>query len=391
LIVDVNPFVYSRPVAPEDVVDREDEVRRLLRDAVGGHYVRLYAPRKYGKTSLLKKALHDGERDEGLIPILVELYRVSSIADVTVRLERAYAKQLKGELRSRIEGFLQRTGVGLSLGALGISARLQLEPTSDPLPALHALLELPLRLESSGGYRALIAFDEFQDIGRIDGLDGLLRSHIQHHGEVASYVFAGSEPALMRLLFETKERPLYGSAVPMRLGRLDDADLAGYVATRFEQTGRRAGEALGPLLAAAQGHPQRAMLLAHRLWEEVPQGAEGTLDHWRAAHAAALRELEPEFDAQWRGLDVSQQKTLRALLLGEGSPYRAAALRRLELTKDVVRRALPRLAATAEIEEREAGGYSLVDPLFAEWVGGLNDRALSSGSGSVDIGTEPGL
>jgi hypothetical protein len=391
MITDINPFVYSRPVAPEDVVDREDEVRRLLRDAVGGHYVRLYAPRKYGKTSLLKKALHDGARDEGLIPILVDLYRVSSIADVTVRLERAYAKQLKGELRSRIEAFLQRTGVGLSLGALGISARLQLEPASDPLPALHALLELPLRLESSGGYRALIAFDEFQDIGRIDGLDGLLRSHIQHHGEVASYVFAGSEPALMRLLFETKERPLYGSAVPMRLGRRADADLAEYVGARFEQTGRRAGEALGPLLVAARGHPQRAMLLAHRLWEEVPAGSEATLDHWAAAHAAALRELEAEFDAQWRGLDISQQKTLRALLLGDGAPYRSAALRRLELTKDVVRRALPRLAATAEIEEREEGGYSLVDPLFAEWVGRLNDRALSSGSGSVDIGIEPGL
>jgi len=391
MITDVNPFVYSRPVAPEDVVDREDEVRRLLRDAVGGHYVRLYAPRKYGKTSLLKKALHDGERDEGLIPILVDLYRVSSIADVTVRLERAYAKQLKGELRSRIEAFLQRTGVGLSLGALGISARLQLEPASDPLPALHALLELPLRLESSGGYRALIAFDEFQDIGRIDGLDGLVRSHIQHHGEVASYVFAGSEPALMRLLFETKDRPLYGSAVPMRLGRLADRDLAAYVSQRFEASDRRAGEALGPLLTAARGHPQRAMLLAHRLWEEVPRGAEATLDHWSAAHAEALRELDAEFDAQWRGLDVSQQKTLRALLLGDGAPYRSAALRRLELTKDVVRRALPRLAATAEIEEREEGGYSLVDPLFAEWVGRLNDRALSSGSGSDEIGTEPGL
>src|SRR4029079_3516553 len=160
MIRDITPFVYSRPVSPEDVVDREAEVRSLLHDAVGGHYVRLYAPRKYGKTSLLKKTLHDGEREEGLIPILVDLYRASSIADVTVRLERAYAKQLKGELRSRIEAFLQRTGVGLSLGALGISARLQLEPASDPLPALHALLELPLRLGPSRGYRALTACDE---------------------------------------------------------------------------------------------------------------------------------------------------------------------------------------------------------------------------------------
>src|SRR6476620_4219310 len=304
MITDVNPFVYSRPVAPEDVVDREDEVRRLLRDAVGGHYVRLYAPRKYGKTSLLKKALHDGERDEGLIPILVDLYRVSSIADVTVRLERAYAKQLKGELRSRIEGFLQRTGVGLSLGAFGISARIQLEPASDPLPALHALLELPLRLESSGGYRALIAFDEFQDIGRIDGLDGLLRSHIQFHGDVASYVFAGSEPGLMKQLFEDRDRPLYGSAVPMRLGRLAPEDVGAYVAERFEETGRDVGDALGPLLREAAGHPQRAMLLAHRLWALVEPGATATVDDWHAAFEDALAELEAEFDAEWRHLDT---------------------------------------------------------------------------------------
>ncbi len=86
-----------------------------------------------------------------------------------------------------------------------------------------------------------------------------------------------------------------------------------------------------------------------------------------------MRELEPEFDAQWRGLDTSEQKTLRAILLGAGSPYRSAALRRLELTKDVVRRALPRLAATAEIEEREEGGYAIVDPLFARWIERLND------------------
>jgi len=374
MIEDVNPFVYSRPVPPEDVVDRDSEVAELLRHAVGGHFVRLYAPRKYGKTSLLTRAISDGERSEGLIGVLVDLYRVSSIADVTVRLERAYAKHLRGEVRGRVESFLQRTGVGLSLGAFGISARLQVDPARDPLPALHALLDLPLRLEASGGYRALIVFDEFQDIGRIDGLDGLLRSHIQHQGEVASYVFAGSEPGLMRLLFETKDRPLYGSAVPMRLGRLADTDLAEYVARRFDASGRSVGEALNPLLALASGHPQRAMLLAHRLWAEVAQGREATLGDWHAARVAAMHELEPEFDAQWRGLDPSEQKTLRAILLGGGSPYRTVALRRLDLTKDVVRRALPRLAATAEIEERDGGGQTIVDPLFAAWVDRLNDR-----------------
>jgi uncharacterized protein len=368
MITDVNPFVYSRPIGPEDVIDRDDETRRLLTNAVGGHYVRLYAPRKYGKTSLLKRVLQDAADQEGLIPLHVDLYRVVSLADVAVRLERAYSQHLKGAVRTRVEAFLQKTGIGLSLGAFGISARLQFERARfDPLPALHALLDLPRRLEEGGGHRALIAFDEFQDIDTVPNLDGLIRSHIQHHGEFASYVFAGSEPGLMKQLFENKDRPLYGSAVPMRLERLADADIAAYVADRFQETGRTAGEALGALTATAKGHPQRAMLLAHRLWEEVEPGGTATLDDWHATFEAALTELTPEFDAQWRGFDTSQQKTLRALISGEGSPYRADGLQRFDLTKDMVRKALPRLTATAEIEQVD-GKHIVVDPLFAEWI-----------------------
>ena len=371
MIVDVNPFVYSHPLAPEDIINRDAETHELLRHVVGGHFVRLYAPRKYGKTSLLKRALRDGEAQQGLIPILVDLYRVSSIADVTVRFERAYSRHLKGALRARIEEFLQRTGIGLSLGAFGISAKLQLDPRVNPLPALHALLDLPLRLEEGGGYRAFIALDEFQDVHKVPDLDGLIRSHIQYQAEVASYVFAGSEPGLMKLLFETKERPLYGSAVPVRLQRLANEDIAAYVSERFRATERSVGDALNPLLDSAKGHPQRAMLLAHRLWEEVAPGETATLEHWHSAHSAALRELNPEFDAQWRGLENSDQKTLRAIVAGDGSPYRGDVRRRLELTKDMVRRALPRLTATAEIETVE-GRHVVVDPLFAEWIERIN-------------------
>ncbi|HUH22190.1 MAG TPA: hypothetical protein VLZ09_09985, partial [Gaiellaceae bacterium] len=252
----------------------------------------------------------------------------------------------------------------------GISARLQLQPKTSPLPALHALLDLPLRLEESGGFRAYIALDEFQDVRKVPDLDGILRSHIQFQGDVASYVFAGSEPGLMKQLFEHKEAPLYGSAVPLRLGRLRDDDLAAYVAERFRESKRSVGEALNPLLASAKGHPQRAMLLAHRLWEEVePKGA-ATLEDWERAHIAALDELQPEFEAQWRGLDTSEQKTLRAIIAGDGSPYRAAVLERLALSKTSAQKALQRLSSRAEIEA-EGRRQAIVDPLFAEWIAAL--------------------
>jgi hypothetical protein len=380
MITDVNPFIYSRPIPPEDIIDRDDETHALLTKVVGGHYVRLYAPRKYGKTSLLKRALRDGEQQEGLIPILVDLYRVVSIADVTIRFERAYAKQLKGPIRAKVEDFLQKTGLGLSLGAYGISAKIQIDPKAEPLAALHALLDLPMRLEASGGFRAFIALDEFQDIDKIPDLDGLLRSHIQHQGEVASYVFAGSEPGLMKQLFEDKDRPLYGSAVPMRLDRLQSTDIAVYVAERFTVSKRSVGEALNPLLDAADGHPQRAIMLAHHLWERVAQGGTATLDDWFTAYEASLRELEPEFDARWRGYQsVTTQKTLRSIIAGGGSAFRQAVLNRLDLGKPSAQNALKRLLDTADIESHGPRKYRVVDPLYAEWI-----RRIDTGESDED-------
>src|SRR6266480_2170247 len=175
----------------------------------------------------------------------------------------------------------------------------------------------------------------------------------------------------MKQLFEHKDRPLYGSAVPVRLERLANEDIAAYVVERFNESGRAVGDALNPLLDSARGHPQRAMLLAHRLWAEIAKGETATLDDWRAAHGAALAELTPEFDAQWRGFDGSQQKTLRAVIAGGGSPYKADVRQRLDLTKDMVRKALPRLTARAEIETVD-GKHAVVDPLFAEWIERIN-------------------
>jgi uncharacterized protein len=364
---DVNPFVYSRPIAPEEVVDRDEETDRLLELAAGGHYARLFAPRKFGKTSLLGRVLYQGEKAEGFVPVLVDLYGVLSIADMAVRIERAYAKHLKGAVRKRVDGFLQSTGLGLSLGAYGISARLQLDPRADPLPALHSLLDLPLRLEAGGGFRALVVFDEFQDITKVPEMDALLRAHIQYQGEVASYIFSGSEQGMMEQLFGDKDRPLYGSAVPMRLGPLPSADLAAHVSRQFAATGKDAGDAVNPLLATARGHPQRAIQLAHWLWQATPDGETATFATWEATLETVLTELQPEFDARWRSLDTSEQKALRAVIAGDGSPLRGGVLERLDAEKTTIYNALQRLARTADVA-RDGRGWEIVDPLFEVWI-----------------------
>jgi hypothetical protein len=376
-VADVNPFVYSRPVAPEDVLDREEEVRQLLSLAGGGHYVRLFAPRRFGKTSLLRKTLADAQAGGEMVPVLVDLYGVLSYADVTIRIERAYS-QLEGPIRRTIESILRTTGLGLSLGAPGISVKLQLEPRTDPLPALHALLDLPERVADRSGSRVLVALDEFQDIAKVQDFDKLLRSHIQHQGESASYVFCGSEPGMMRELFDTKGRPLYGQAEPLRLGRLADADVALYIGERFARTKRSADRVLDALLATARGHPQRAMLLAHRLWDEVAPGKSADEDQWQAALARTRSQVAAEFDALWRGLETNEQRALRALALFPDAPYGARALGAVDLKKSGAHYAVRSLLAKGELEE-EDGRTVFVDPLFELWLRDVQSGTLEEG------------
>ena len=185
-------------------------------------------------------------------------------------------------------------------------------------------------------------------------MDALLRSHIQFQGEVASFIFAGSEPVLMRGS-SRPEWPLYGR--PCRCVRpLDDGDIARYVAARFRETGAQRGRGAEPSHRVRPGSLQRAMLLAHRLrrrWSR--RGRRRSRPGRSASHPAALAELQPEFDANWRRLTTNEQKALRAVIAGEDLPTGCNVLEQLDLPKSTARASLGLLAANATIERRGGG------------------------------------
>lgn len=51
-----NPFEYGQAVAPATLVDRADELRRVVDTVMSGGRLFLIGPRRYGKTSLLNLA-----------------------------------------------------------------------------------------------------------------------------------------------------------------------------------------------------------------------------------------------------------------------------------------------------------------------------------------------
>ena len=362
-----NPFLFRGPLEPTQMIDRDSEADAILADLSGGHWIRLVGPRRYGKTTLLKRVLADAER-EGSATALVDLEDVGTLGDIVVRIERAYNKSLKGKLRRLVEDLFASWGLGVSLGAGGFSLHLQSNPSAKTEGVLVRILELPAELHRRTGKHSIIVFDEVQDLLRVERADGILRSVIQHQGDVAAYAFAGSAPGLVEQLFSQPRRPLLEQAVPMQLDPLDPGDVAAYVRQRFEQTGRDAGEALAPLVEFSRGHPQRSMLLAHHLWRRTPAGGEAEAGTWVAARDDALADSQEFLRATWRGLPVNEQKMALALARRPPALHHQATLDAVGLKKGSVMRAVEGLLARGDAIPAQGGVPRLTDPLVEHWL-----------------------
>ena len=368
----INPFITDRPQAPEELIDREEEAQTLLNLALGGHNARLSAPRRYGKTTLLGKMLQDA-RAVDLTTVYVDFYGIVSLAEIVVRIEEAYRDALQGPLARWFAGVRRTWSPAVRAGVPALGVEFELRPEAEGLRLLQQLLDLPLGVFERTARRTIVVFDEFQALlAASDEVDGLIRSRIQHQREEASYVFAGSHPGLMAELFGNQARPLYGQARAIRLGPLDDASLATYIGERFEESGRQPGKAMEPLLVTARGHPQRAMLLAHHLWEALPEGGTADEEAWAQALGAAFSELQEAFERTWETLSANQRRVLAAVAWigpwgGGESFYGTDTLARFKLTRGTARDVRRALVHRGDLEE-ENGSVRIVDPLLEAWI-----------------------
>lgn len=362
-----SPFIYDGPIPPDRLIGREREARTLRDWADAGRFVALTAPRRYGKTSLIGKVARDAEAHDGMAVVVADLYDVASTADLVIRLERAWSVHTPARLRDTVSRALAGAEVGLSLGGAGFTVALAERPQTDPLPALHTLLDLPNRLRATPQQRVLVVLDEFQSLGRVPGAEALLRSYAQHQREAASYLFAGSEPSMFAAAFGDRSRPFYGQAETFRLGRLPGNELADSVSDSFQRSDRHPGDVLAQLVTVSEGHPQRAMLLAHLLWSRTAPGGVADRTAWDAALDDALRRVDAEARAVMAGLSGGERKTLRAVA-EYGSPMNVRALRTLDLAKTTARDAAATMLGTGLLERDDEGRWRLVDPLLTRWI-----------------------
>jgi uncharacterized protein len=378
-----NPFVYGEVVPPSAFVNRVAELDRLIGDLAASQKIFLISPRRYGKSSLISRALAAMEK-RGALTVAVTVSTFSSyvaflegyaraLVSAETRWDRARTwlreavRSARAEVRYAPDPTLTTPGSGsVSVSFPGVRT------DRDISKLAQEVFELPAQLAKERKKKVVVALDEFQAVAGFNGgsVEHSLRAAVQHQREVG-YVFAGSEPSLMEQML-TPKRPFYKAGPVMRLEKIPPDEFAGFIEARFTESGIRAEPGLGAAVVDLAGNlPYDVQRLAHETWDEVRTTTRrrATLDDLHQALRRLLSEQQTMFEALWQRLTLGQRAVVRAVVIEEGTGLLSADVRSRHRLGGAssVQTALAALLRD-DVIGREGDRYVVVDSLLREWI-----------------------
>ena len=241
-----NPFRYGALALDEAFADREDEVQEIKFDVLNGQDVVIFAPRRYGKSSLVWRAMQELIAD-GVLVAYVNLMTAPTKEKLAEKLAAAIYENVASPLERARERALA------PFRGLRIVPTITVDPEDgnysfsfgvDHAPAdvdatLERLLQLPAELGGEREARVALILDEFQEIEAIDqALPRLMRTIFEQQPEV-SRVYLGSRRHLMERLFNDENEPFWRSAKKIELGVIDPRHFRDFIAKRFKASRKR--------------------------------------------------------------------------------------------------------------------------------------------------------
>jgi len=371
-----NPFRYGALALDDAFTDRKAELDELLADIRNGQDIVVFAPRRYGKSSLVWRAAQR-LRKTGVLVAQVNLMTTPTKEKLAEKL----AETIHDDIASRLFRAKERLRVfaGLRItpvvtvdpetGALGFSFAGS-RHVQDVDATLERLLELPGLLAAERGRKVALVLDEFQEIVDIDRhLPKLMRSVFERQPEVA-HVYLGSKRHMLERIFSDENEPFWRSAKQMELGVIAPPLFRGFIESQFAKTGRTVEPyTVERVLDTTHGHPYATQELCYFLCEETPDGGTVGAEQYETALTKLLRSEHAHFGLVWDKAAKAQRLLLQALALEPGRPLASDYRRRHVLPgPSSVQRALGALLQD-ELVSRDSGGeYRITEPFLAEWL-----------------------
>ena len=327
----------------------------------------LMAPRRYGKTGLIRNVFH--ALPEEYSTIYVDIYSTANLNEFT----QAFASAVVGALDTSVDKALMAIGHFFKAvrptvtpdGTGGVSFSFSVEKD-----ATEATLNGVFDYLASKKRRIVVAIDEFQQIMGYPekGTEALLRSRIQFL-ENTNFIFAGSRHHMMGEMFTSPRHPFYQSTDILSLDVIAEDSYLAFAERFFREAGRKfSADAFRTLYDRFDGVTWYVQSVLNRIWGEgvsleterdVGQAVESLVED-RALTFHDLLAAQTEIGKKLL-YAIARDGTVKELTSGE-------FLRRHSFAAaSSVRTALPGLIEH-DLVYRSADGYKVYDYLFAEYL-----------------------
>ena len=367
-----NPFFVRGYGGPKYFCDRVKETDRLVSAVRNERDVTLIAPRRYGKTGLIRNAFHVLESECAVV--YIDIYSTRNLAEFT----KMFVDAVVGALDTKAEKAIA------NVARFFRSCRPTMTPQEVGFPKFSfdvAPSSAEATLKEAFDYivqrdrRLVVAIDEFQQILEYPetGTEALLRSYMQFAPQV-HFIFSGSRRHMMREMFMTPKHPFYQSTDVMTIDVIDRGAYASFARAFFNGAGCPfEDDVFARLYDHFGGITWYVQIVLNKLWEY----GEGVADD--ATVASAVDELVEtrafEFAELLRSQNDSAQLLLRAMAAAGvvSAPQSGEFLAKCGLkAASTVASALESLI-DKDLVYRGDDGYVVYDRFFGLW---LADRAV---------------
>ena len=366
-------FVFGVSVSDYNFIGRKEEIRRLKMNFEEGINTILISPRRWGKTSLVRKVCEVVDRKK-VIPVFVDIFKCKTEYEFYNALAEAVLKQTasKAELwMDNARDFIARLSPKVSFSpepnsefalSLGISPK-----THTPEEILSLAEEIALKKQK----RIVVCIDEFQQIGEMAdsvSIQKRLRSVWQHQ-RLTSYCLFGSKKHTMMNVFQRRNMPLYQFGDFKFLDKIPTETWVEYIVQHFKDRQRTIStEQAAKICLSVDNYSSYVQQLSWLVFSLIDEGQIVTDEHLKQGVKDLLNSQEQLFMQQIEPLTAYQMNFLRCILSGHHDDFGETAVReefQLGSVSNITR--LKTALVDKDIVEMSGKRYYITDPVFALW------------------------
>ncbi len=365
------PFTYGKIVSTKAFTNREEEIKKLIKNLKSGINTIIISPRRRGKSSLVKKTLIELESEKKLKLISLDLFSISSNEEFLHKFAseviKASASKLEDWMNISKEFFKTLipkfqfsadadTEFSISFDYAGIK--------KDP----SEILNLPERIAQKKKIQFIIAIDEFQNLSEYSGFktfEKKIRAEWQKQNNV-TYCLFGSKNHMMADIFNNPSKPFYRFGDIMMLPKIKREKWIPFITNAFKESEKNISKQNAGLITdLMKCHSWYVQQLSHYTWTRTNKRA--SKNEIQDALTELIDGNSPLYEREIEICSRTQVNLLKAIIKGKEQLSSTAVMQDFKLgTPNNVSKNAKKLRESGIIEKADKK-YELLDPAFEIW------------------------